>query len=108
MKQIVVFRLAKKVFEIVIENLEKEGKMYYCLCKNNSDTYHLFECKKMVDKCDFKSKTSICKKEELNDEYECIFKCENIEEVRQKLAVLAKENQICGICVSTLYKNQDY
>ena len=100
MKQIVVFRLAKKVFEIIIKNLDKEEKMYYCLCKNEgSDTYHLFECKNMG--CDH---LSICKKERLNNGYECIFECKNIEEVREKLAELENKGyQICGICVSTLY-----
>ena len=71
------------------------------------DEIDMFECKGIYDEC-VVGETSICKKEKLNYGYKCIFECKNIEEVRQKLAALANGNyQICGICVSRLYKN-DY
>ena len=83
--------------------------MLYCLCKNKeNDTYHLFECKKEGDdNCYLKNKTSFCKKETLiTSEYECKFTCKDIEQARVKIAELAnKGKQICGVCVSTLYKN---
>ena len=95
--------------------------MCYCLCKNiknedsdTCDTYHLFECKEIDRSCELKRIISICKKEKLDvNGYEYIFICENvvmcknIEEARLKLAELANKGyQICGICVSTLYKNE--
>jgi len=84
--------------------------MLYCLCKNNDDnTYHLFECKKESDGCYLKSKKSFCKKETLSNsyKYECKFTCKDIKEARTKIAELAnKGEQICGVCVSTLYKNE--
>ena len=95
---------------ILSKYLEKEN-FKYCLCKNKVDeTLHLFECKETINGCVLKSRLSICKKEKLENlssNYECIVRCENIEETRLKLAELANDGyQICGICVSRLYKNE--
>jgi len=92
---------------ILSKYLEEEK---YCLCKNKIDgTYHLFKCNYINNVCSLKSKKSICQKEELEyskNKYECIYTCGDIKEVRLKLAELANDGyQICGICVSRLYKN---
>ena len=102
------------IFDIkkfVHTHLKKGVKMLYCLCKNKEDkTYHLFECeKKSDDSCSLKNKTSFCNKKTLSkysSEYECKFACKNIKDTRIKIAELAnKGEQICGLCVSHLYKN---
>lgn len=79
-----------------------------CLCKNDdSETYHLFECIKNTNSCNFTSnKDSKCNHVE-RDDTSCISTCQDEKNMRLEIAKLANQNkQICGICVSTLYKNQ--
>ncbi len=79
-----------------------------CLCKNdNSETYHLYDCIKRIDSCNFTTnKQSKCNHIERNNP-SCISTCQDEKNMRLKIAELANQGkQICGICVSTLYKNQ--
>ena len=80
-----------------------------CLCKNtNNETYHLFECHKTLEGCSFSSnKNSNCNHLERDKNTTCSVRCEDEETMRIKIAKLANQGQqICGICVATLYKNQ--
>ena len=80
-----------------------------CLCRNkDSETYHLYECKVNLEgKCNFTpNKNSNCNHAK-RDDTECLSTCQNENDMRIEIAKLANQGQqICGICVATLYKNQ--
>ena len=90
----------------------KMVKKYYCLCKDKNEeygTYHLFECQRegiVLDICK-KDENSFCEKL-LSKKISCKFECLTLEGARIKIAELANTGEnICGICVSMLYKNND-
>ncbi len=80
----------------------------FSLCKGQDGaTYHLFEG--VVDQdgvCRKTSTHSICRKEDRENNI-CLDQCLVIKEMRLRVARLANAGeQICGICVSTMYRNQ--
>ncbi len=78
------------------------------LCRGaDRQTFHLFEvetdetggCRHIHDR-------SICRKED-KDHNECLKTCKPEDRMRLALAELANQGeQICGICVSSLYRNR--
>jgi len=90
------------------------AKELFCLCKekeeeNEINTYHIFEeCEKsLYNKCYTPETESVCGMLEDNN-LDCLLKltCRDRQLMRTKIAELANEgNNICGVCVSHLYKN---
>lgn len=78
-----------------------------CLCCNeDSTTYHIYECKTIINECNFtNNKNAKCNHiERLKPT--CLVTCKSEDDMRIKIAEFAnKGKEICGICVSTLYKN---
>ena len=92
--------------------LKKDASMntLFCLTKlKDSETYHIYECKKTYNECNHTNdKKSKCGSVEFQytREIEDIEKCKTETEMRTKIAELANQGtQICGRCVSHLYKN---
>jgi len=78
-----------------------------CLCCNeDATTYHIYECKQTINGCNFTyDKYAKCNHiERLKPN--CILTCKDENEMRLKIAELVNNGeQICGVCVSTLYAN---
>ena len=78
-----------------------------CLCCNeDSSTYHIYECKTIINDCNFTdNKYAKCNHiERLKPD--CLLTCEDEDDMRIKIAELVNDGeQICGVCVATLYKN---
>ncbi|RLA77627.1 MAG: hypothetical protein DRG78_16985 [Epsilonproteobacteria bacterium] len=78
-----------------------------CLCCNeDATTYHIYECNKTINDCNLtNAKNAKCNHME-RLKPTCLVSCKNENDMRIKVAELANNGkEICGICVSTLYKN---
>ncbi len=77
------------------------------LCRGKDGiTYHLFEGKlEDNEECRGTGPWAICRKED-RENNTCLKECRPENEMRSRVADLANQGeQICGICVSSMYKN---
>jgi uncharacterized metal-binding protein len=78
--------------------------LYSLIKKRNTDELHLFNSKKILDKCNVEENISICKKMNFSEKGDVVFACNDENEARIKCA--QEGRKVCGICVGTLYTTE--
>jgi hypothetical protein len=80
-----------------------------CLCRDTDTiTYHIYKCKQNISSCRFTSNIkSECGHIDKPINPYCLKVCKDINTMRLEIAKYANnDKQICGQCVSTIYKNK--